>query len=396
MNRYKALVSSGLVLSVMMSVAGCAPQSTGSIQSTSVTNHSSNITSNTPQNVALNGTTKTATYSNHVSQPRKSDSFYIVSAKIGWDFAGIPGDTFHVVLRTVDGGQNWSNVTPPQLLNQPNTFVGGTSLNANDAWFVSAPSMTRGAANVFRTSDGGKTWSKEELGRNYAMTWISFVNPEIGWILASRGAASGMEPSDLYYTKNGGKTWAKIDSAEGNLPLSKVKTGLSFENAKTGWMTVDNEMNFGKVSLFVTHDGGHTWTPDSLSVPSQIESDHYAHPIAPVFSSARDGVLPVYFDGGTQSILYFTTDGGETWVASNPVPLKKISHVAVTDRGMIWITDGHSLYVTQGTGETWTKVTTTDASDIIGIHPASDGTSAVVFTLRNGEVTTHEIKRGII
>lgn len=394
MNPYRAFVSSGLVLTVMLSVAGCAPQGAGSIESTKVTNHISNTTSNTPQNVASNGTDNTVINSNHApSQPSKTDSLHMVSSKTGWDFAEVPGDTFGVVLRTVDGGQTWNDVTPPQLMNKQSTFAGGLSLNANDAWFVSGPSMTRGDASVFRTSDGGKTWSKVKLARNYEMTWISFVSPRTGWILASRGAALGMEPSDLYYTKNGGITWSKIDGAEGNLPLSKVKTGLSFENVKTGWMTIDNEVQFGRVSLFVTRDGGYTWAPESLSVPSQIQNHHYAHPKAPVFSSATDGVLPVYFDGGTQSILYFTTDGGETWVPSSPVNLKKISHVAVANQGTIWVTDGHSLYVTTTSGHSWRNLSSgiSGESDIIGLYTASDSTSAIVFTLTNGKVRSHQI-----
>lgn len=392
MNRYKAFASSGLVLSVMLSVAGCAPQGAGSIQSTNVTNHISNATSNTPQNVASNGTDNTAINANHASsQPSKSDSFYMVSPNTGWDFADVPGDTFKVILRTVDGGQTWNNVTPPQLTNQQSTFAGGTSLNANDALVVTRPSTSHGAL-VFRTTNGGKNWSSTKLPRGYETAWLNFINSQTGWLLGVRGAATGMEPSDLYYTTNEGKTWTRLNTTEKNLPIANWKTGVSFENAQTGWITVDNKVSPGAVDLFVSHDGGHTWTQNSVSLPSQM-SKHYAHPIPPVFSSATNGVLPVCFDEGTQSILYFTTDGGNTWVSSSPVPLKKISHVAVTDQGTIWVTDGHSLYVTTNSGKTWKNLTSgiSGASDIIGIHPSSDGTSAIVFTLTNGKVTTHQI-----
>jgi len=391
MNRYKAFASLGLVLSVMLSVAGCTTQGVGSIQSTNVTNHISNTTSNTPQNVASNGTDNTAVNSNHASsQPSKSDSFYMVSPNTGWDFADVPGNTFKVILRTVDGGQTWKNVTPPQLTNKQSTFAGGTSLNANDVLVVTRPSTSHGAY-VFRTTNGGKNWSSTKLLRGYETAWLNFINSQQGWLLGVRGAATGMEPSDLYYTTNGGRTWTRINTTEKNLPIANWKTGVSFENAQTGWITVDNKVSPGAVDLYVSHDGGRTWTQNSVSLPSQM-SKQYAHPIPPVFSSATNGVLPVYFDGGTQSILYFTTDGGNTWVPSSPVPLKKISHVAVTDQRTVLVTDGHSLYVTTNSGKTWKNSSSiSGTSNIIGIHPASDGTSAIVFTLMNGELTTHQI-----
>lgn len=99
------------------------------------------------------------------------------------------------------------------------------------------------------------------------MAWISFIDSETGWIIASPGPATGQEPSDLYYTSSGGKAWSKIASTSMGLPLNHGKTGISFVDAETGWITIDNGLHVGQVSLYVTHDGGHTWSPQLVPVP---------------------------------------------------------------------------------------------------------------------------------
>lgn len=313
---------------------------------------------------------------------------------MGWDFTPHQGAilTADSILHTDNGGQTWTNVTPPQVAKTQSTFAAGLSFNANNAWFVSTPSMNAHSTSVYHTSDGGRIWTSTDLTRAYMLAWMSFMNSRTGWLLASPGPATGQEPSDLYYTSNGGKTWSKVGSAQDNLPLDDGKTGISFANVDTGWITIDNGHHPGEIVLYVTHDAGHTWLPQNVSVPSQMKNQ-YAHPLPPAFSSPTNGVLPVVFDGDKGTVLYFTNDGGKSWAPSSPVPLDKVSNVATIGNRTVWVTNGNSVYATITRGNKWLELAPNHfkGAGVAGLYALGNGTSAIVYTLQTGKVTQHDV-----
>ena len=82
---------------------------------------------------------------------------------------------------------------------------------------------------------------------------------------------------------------------------------MTFLNITTGWVAG----SCGQATLFdVTHDGGVTWTPQSLSCTNCA-----LYP--PQFSSTLDG--EVFGENGT-NVLFVTTDGGRTWNAAASPP----------------------------------------------------------------------------
>jgi photosystem II stability/assembly factor-like uncharacterized protein len=106
----------------------------------------------------------------------------------------------------------------------------------------------------------------------------------------------------------------------------------------------------------VTHDGGRTWQP--VNLPSFSSGGSYtcaAHP--PVFTSSQ-GVLPVDCSGNGQpgvSAVYVTNDGGRTWsVRKLPFVSQQLDFV---DAFTGWtFGPGLDLYRTSDGGRTWSIV----------------------------------------
>ena len=288
-------------------------------------------------------------------------SLHMIDATTGWALAG------KVVLLTSDGGMHWKDVTPPGYSLTSGSVL--DALTASQAW-IAIPESNNSATRILRTTDGGQSWHSATIPTGQSGTrvaQITFVNAQDGWILANRGGAITAEVASIYRTTDGGKTWVNVANAlaastdgpaPGHLPFGGAKSGISFLNASTGWIT-GTVLVPGLTWLFVTHDGGSTWNQQKLLLPSGLPSGQLSlRP--PLFFSATEGILPVSFSNSASgasiaTVIYTTHDGGASWNSTTPVPAA-LSAVDFSDMQHGWVTDGTTLYVTNDGGQHWTKM----------------------------------------
>ena len=142
-----------------------------------------------------------------------------------------------------------------------------------------------------------------------------FLSQDIGFRIIDLGGGAGSFTYEFDKTINGGKTWTK----QGTSLLNDVR-GISFISQDKGFL-LDNSPAF-MPELFVTNDGGSTWTAKPLPNPT-IYKDDLRMSNYPVFISATQGIIAIYgwkINGGQNHMLYMlvTYDGGNTWkVATN-------------------------------------------------------------------------------
>ncbi|HEX8806938.1 MAG TPA: hypothetical protein VF741_08310, partial [Candidatus Aquilonibacter sp.] len=235
---------------------------------------------------------------------------------------------------------------------------------------VFAPNSERG---VYKTTDGGKTWSKilyidDRTGANnivmdplnsrvlYATTWQAYRKP---WIMVSGGPGSG-----LYKSTNAGASWTKISNNFGfargvlgkmgvavapNNPnvvycMVQANEGGVFrsDNAGATWKRVNAEWNlrqraFYYMAIYVdptnwkvayapnvdafwkTIDGGVTWKP--VNAPHGDNHIIWINPHNPK-------ILLVGDDGGAS----VSTDGGKTFATDWNQPTGQFYHIAIDDQ----------------------------------------------------------------
>jgi len=306
---------------------------------------------------------------------------HMIDAATGWALAG------QAVLRTTDGGTHWQDVTPsryPAQLARTEHIAGqvivpqatATFLTSSTGWvavgLLDAPDIT-----VFRTFNAGQTWQESTIhytSHVYSIKGVvdfTFINTRDGWIMAGLGFAAGSEGIVIFHTTDGGATWTiasstnpQGDSAPGALPFGGDKTGLSFLNASTGWITGAEPNNIPW--LYVSHDGGRTWQHQSLQPPPH-QSWVFPYLARPTFFNATDGVLPVYtiIDCKSScpphhgelygSYIYVTRDGGITW-HSTTLLAGYAGDADFVDLNHGWV-PSYFLYMTSDAGQHWTKIT---------------------------------------
>ena len=276
-------------------------------------------------------------------------------ANSGW---GIAVNAKGSVLRTVDGGSTWYNATPPGV-GRLGVSASLAVLDSNTAW-VLAPGTDFFSDTLYRTGDGGVTWSSNTVP--FSGAYLQFLDPNTGRALAERDSGAGAEAVELFQTADGGAHWTSVFhddpgrlGSSDSLPLAGIKNGMSFIDANTGWVTGSVPMD-GEVYLYVTRDGGVSWSQQNLPLPAGYEKYQYLTQ-APVFFG-KEGFLPltIYRPNEADLTNYTTRDGGLTWSGdpSNPAQVIKPGLPSFADGLHAWCWDGSAtMYTSHDGAQTW-------------------------------------------
>jgi len=262
------------------------------------------------------------------------------------------------VWKTADGGKTWAKIGLADVQNFSRVriapkdcdtvFVGGFG-------HYGADNPDRG---VFRTKDGGKTWSKvlyrdaktgavdisiDPSNPNvvYAALWEAWRKP---WGMSSGGPGSG-----LFKSVDGGTSWAEISRAPG-LPkdglLGKIGVSVSPVDPNRVYAIIENEAAGG---VYASNDGGKTWEKRNDSRDLRQRAFYYTRIVADPKDKERVYVLNVNF--------HRSDDGGKTFPKKIRVPHGD-NHdlwIAADDNNrMVQANDGGANVSVNG-GTSWTK-----------------------------------------
>ena len=279
------------------------------------------------------------------------------------------------VYKSTDAGATWTNVGLADTRQIARVRIHPQN---PDIVYVAAqghiwgPNPDRG---IFRTLDGGKTWTKilfvdDKTGASDLM--MDPTNPRIlyaafwqvyrkGWTLQSGGTGGG-----LYKTIDGGQTWKKL---AGGLPegiVGKVAVSVSASRPSRVWAMVEAE----KGGLYRSDDGGEKWSlvngTHRLRQRAWYYSGVYADPLnedvvylpnisflksidgGKTFSSIRvrhgdthdlwiDPEHPARMILGDDGGAEVTVTGGQTWSAEDNQPTAQIYRVITDSQFPYWV-----------------------------------------------------------
>jgi photosystem II stability/assembly factor-like uncharacterized protein len=288
------------------------------------------------------------------------------------------------VLRTRDGGATWQDVTPPQAAGSASTESGPSLkaaaffLDAQHAWvdFSPQPSARPNPAAIWRTSDGGESWTASAtLSQGsggpefFAPGPLTFLpDGKTGWLVVHAGVGMNHDYIYIFSTGDGGATWTlKVDPMDSDkgIIMSCYKSGLGFVSANSGWLAGSCNGVAAGVLLFHSADGGATWAPFDLPAPTQAPGIFTSTEVScgaqpPLFFSAGDGLMEVTCrnfvqDKPAQTWLYFTADAGVTWMPRLAPASQGAFQFVNANEG--WFVGDGQIFKTTSSGKTWAALT---------------------------------------
>jgi photosystem II stability/assembly factor-like uncharacterized protein len=266
------------------------------------------------------------------------------------------------VYRSTDAGATWNHVGLEDVpfiqaiivdpRNPDVAVAGGNSIGFGILWRPLPATAKTANRGIFRTVDGGKTWTKvfsaeDSIGvvdlcsdpNNPGTLYAAIYHPASG-----SGDSATEATSDIVKSEDGGATWTPLAST--GLPeKARGRLGIAVA-AGTGGRRLYAIMEQG---FFRSDDGGATWQQSSHD-PRVTGSVYFSR----VFVDTRNpDVLYV-----SQTSMYRSTDGGKTFEAFAGAPSGDDFHVAWIDprnpARMIFGVDQGAI-VTVDSGKTWSS-----------------------------------------
>lgn len=331
------------------------------------------------------------------SQPVTITQISMFDATDGWAIGNQAGSSDRILI-TEDGGQNWSERTPPEPAPAPPADVlvaWAYFASPQSAWAIFVPEGPPpvDAPVVWRTQDGGNSWqSSTPLPITGDESWFqpesfTFIDENTGWLLVHVGAGMSHDYSDLFFTQDGGQNWERIIDPYGSGLQSLHNTGLAFADAQFGWVTKDNIGVMPGAFLEQTLDGGLTWENIFLPAPTEIDWINEASQCAtssPVFPEPGVGIVLVncqtFDQQQTFSYTYRTTDQGNTWQSAQLAsPAQSLIFIDAQNAYAL----GRDLYRSTDGGLSWVQF---KSVNWIGQFSFVDAQTAWAVARNNGQI----------
>ena len=299
----------------------------------------------------------------------------------GWSTmaVGIPEapDTFYAgaagggVWKTSDAGRTWRNVTDAE----PITAVGALAVAPSDSRVIYVgtghpePRYDVGAGSgVYRSADAGKTWASAGLAETRHIGAIAIDRRDANVVLvAAVGHVFGPDAHrGVYRTADGGKSWSRtlfVDDSTGAVDLAVDPENPDLVYATTWtvrvwpWLSYFTPLEGEGSALWRSTDGGRTW--------QRLGGEGW-----PAGRLGRIGLAVTRAHGATRIYatvarsagggLYRSDDGGAQWRRVNPVPwltswyMSRLT-VAPNDPDTLY-TVGQSIHESRDGGQTFTAV----------------------------------------
>jgi photosystem II stability/assembly factor-like uncharacterized protein len=300
------------------------------------------------------GLSDTQTIGRILVHPTDPNTVFVAASGHGWTDNENRG-----VFKTTDGGKAWTKV----LYRSPRTGAWDMVMDPGnpDVIYVSMWQRIRrkwsdprvepgyGEGGIFKTTDGGKTWTEASTGlpapehRGRIGIDIARSNPKVLYAFVDNYEPgrppqenevdaytrpiheARIKAAEVYRTDDGGATWKKVSESNEFMTRHSGTYGWVFGQVRVD-PTDENTVFTMGLGLNVSKDGGKTFATFANS--RTIHSDHHGLWIDP----KNTRIIYSVNDGG----FYQTADGGATWKFAVSAGGSQFYNVTLDNSSPVW------------------------------------------------------------
>ncbi|MBN1479443.1 T9SS type A sorting domain-containing protein [candidate division KSB1 bacterium] len=200
------------------------------------------------------------------------NSVFFINSRTGW-VAGINAES-HTICKTVNGGLNWQEQSWRQI---PNCLQSITFIDANFGWAAGADGRLR------RTINGGASWSNHYCGKSSFLHSVCFIDAQTGWIVGKSGT--------ICKSIDGGSSWEDQTSA-----TTAWLYDIYFADMNTGWIVGQDGL------ILKTSDGGDRWYVHESGTTKSLRSVFFTDALTG-WAVGADGTILHTIDGGASDVI---------------------------------------------------------------------------------------------
>jgi photosystem II stability/assembly factor-like uncharacterized protein len=294
----------------------------------------------------------------------------------GWYGTG-KGDLY----KTADGGKRWSKVA-----SKPGTFIRALGFIDARVGFIGNVGVgyypgVSDATPLYRTDDGGTTWTPVDLGSetiagicaiDVLRTRRVFQGTLVpATVITAAGRVGG--PAALVRSTDGGVTWRTIDMSR----WTGMILDVHFVDERTGFVAASTDSDVARTSaqILMTRDGGATWT----EVYRSKRLTELVWKMSWPTRTVGYGTVMSYDPADPHRVVVKTTDGGRHW---RELPLVENVKAVEFGIGFVdarhgWVGTGIGGFETRDGGMTFVRAPIAPSANKIRVVPQAHGPSAV-------------------